>query len=290
MPVEGSDACHAATDQGRRKTERNDNSVIAVRYGEWTSKRSDILLDSHSVKGEEPKSTLAYYFWIVRTGQRLILIDTGFSSDVGRRRGRSVLIDPIDAFCGLGLHPECEIDIVLTHAHYDHIGNIGWFKNASFHMSQAEYDFWTGDVADAPSFAPLVERDEIDHLHRFAESGRLALFDGDLRLAPGVELILGPGHTPGELMVRVETPDGVVLLTSDAVHLDEELHAEVPFRHMSDLITSHRTYRRIKKLTKTGEIDHVIAGHEPSVADRYPPLSGPLEESTVLIAGDWPQV
>ncbi|PCC55110.1 N-acyl homoserine lactonase family protein [Brevibacterium aurantiacum] len=290
MSVEGSGTRHAATDEGRRMTESNANSVVAIRYGEWTSNRSDILLDPHSGAGKEPEATLAYYFWIVQAGQRLILIDTGFSAEVGRRRGRTVLIDPIDAFRALGLNPECEIDIVLTHAHYDHIGNAEWFKNANFHMSQAEYDFWTGEVADAPSFAPLVETDELEHLRRLADSGRLALFDGDLRLAPGVELLLGPGHTPGELMARVDTPDGVVLLTSDAVHLDEELRTEVPFRHMSDLITSHMTYRRITSFVDTGEVDHVIAGHEPTVADRYPSLSSPLEKSAVLIAGVWPQL
>lgn len=290
MPVDDNESCHAATDEGGRMAEKNANSVIAVRYGEWTSKRSDIFLDPHPGPGEEPRATLAYYFWIVQAGQRTILVDTGFSADVGRRRGRTVLIDPVDAFRALGLHPDSEVDIVLTHAHYDHIGNAAWFENADFHMSQSEYDFWTGEIAGAPSFAPLVEPDEIEHVRHLADSNRLALFDGNRRLAPGVDLLLSPGHTPGELMVRVEAPDGVVLLTSDAVHLDEELHTEVPFRHMSDLITSHTTYRRITRLVESGEVDHVIAGHEPTVADRYPSLSGPLQDSATLIAGIRPQL
>jgi glyoxylase-like metal-dependent hydrolase (beta-lactamase superfamily II) len=226
--------------------------------------------------------TLAYYFWVVQTPSRTVVVDTGFDATVARRRGRRVLIPVPEALEALAIAPDDEIDVILTHAHYDHIGNASWFRRARVHIAAAEYAFWRSPASDRPDFRALIEEPELAALEAIEAAGRLHLVTDEYEIAPGVAVLLGPGHTPGELMVRVETADGAVLLTSDAVHFDEELASGRPFRHMCDVPTSHRTYDRIRALQADGT-RHVVSGHDDAVSSSYPPLEGALAAHAVRI-------
>ena len=66
-----------------------------------------------------------YYFWVLRSADTLRLVDCGFDPDAGRRRGRTLLIDPIEALSRLAIAPEDVREIIVSHAHYDHIGVLG---------------------------------------------------------------------------------------------------------------------------------------------------------------------
>lgn len=270
----------------QRSVQPRGNTVVAVRHGEWHTTRSRVYLNYSDLGEPDGPHTVAYYLWVITTPSRTIVVDTGFASDAAARRGRDVLIAPSEAFEALGLDRDADLDLVLTHAHYDHIGNAAWFRQATVYMARAEFDFWRSPQAAIPSFQGLVEPGELRHLHQLEESGRLQLIEADPALAPGVQLLIAPGHTPGELMVRVETDDGVVLLTSDAVHFDEELARDIPFRHMCDLVAAHDAFRDIRERVRDGSVDHVVAGHENSVSIRFPPLPGLLSTHAVVIGGE----
>jgi glyoxylase-like metal-dependent hydrolase (beta-lactamase superfamily II) len=261
------------------------NDVVAVRFGRLLTTRSYVFLDHESHGLPDEPFELAYYFWLVRSPDGPVLVDTGFDRDVGLRRGREVVVDPCAAFAALGLEPTKPIDIVVTHAHYDHIGNLRHFTDATVHMSGSEYDFWTvHDEATTGLFAHLVEADEIAHLRDLRTDGRLRLLDEPTQIRPGVEIFAAPGHTPGQLAVAVDTPQGRVVLASDAVHVDEELRHRRPFTSMTDLATALDTYQRLDQLEGTT----IIAGHEASVLDRFPMLPGTLAEHAVVIGGSAP--
>ena len=68
-----------------------------------------------------------YFFWIVRNRQRTVVVDTGFSPQSGRLRNRTLLADVGELFRHFGVDPSTSPTVVLTHAHYDHAGNLGLF-------------------------------------------------------------------------------------------------------------------------------------------------------------------
>ena len=79
------------------------NEVWAVRYGTRVTTRTEAYLNWH-VYGEPDESfRMDYFFWIVRGGGRTTVVDCGFDPEVGRRRGREVLVDPVDALAALGI-------------------------------------------------------------------------------------------------------------------------------------------------------------------------------------------
>ena len=257
--------------------------VIAVRHGELTQLRSEAYRDYASYGEPDGPVTLAYYFWLILTEGRTVVVDTGFDEVVARRRGRNVLISVPEALERLGIDPDDELDLILTHAHYDHVGNVDWFRRATVHMARAEFDFWSSPTSEAGDSRSLVEQQELDTLKELHRAGRLRLMEEETHIAPGVRVLFAPGHTPGELMVHVDTSRERILLTSDAVHFDEELEHGRPFRHMCDLPQSFRSYDRIHAMTAADEVDLVVSGHDDSVSSVYPPLPGPLERYAVRL-------
>lgn len=245
-------------------------TVVAVRYGELSTTRSDVYLNYADYGASDDPAALAYYFWVVTGEGRTVVLDTGFSAEVGQRRGRALLIDPVEAFDRLEVPDDADTLVVLSHAHYDHIGNLDRFRRAVFVMATAEYEYWVHGPRPLDITHRVVEEREIAQLRDLRAAGRLRLVDGSVDLVPGVRIVPGPGHTPGQLMLAVETERGALLLTSDAVHTDEELARRMPFRHMCALPAAAETYDLIDDLAARSEVRLVVAGHEPALVGRFP--------------------
>lgn len=258
--------------------------VVAVRYGRLLTSRADAYLNFRDYGEADGPHEYAYDFWVIRDSERTVVLDTGFAAPVGVRRGREVLIDPLDALAALGIPDDESTTVVVSHAHYDHIGNLRAFRRARVVMSRAEYAFWVAEPRDQLLTRQLVEPDELEVLRELRAAGRLDLVDAPHALAPGLELLAAPGHTPGELMLLVDAPVGGILLTADAVHFDEELERRMPFRHMCDIVAAADSYDAIDALRASGAAARVIAGHEPAYRDRYPAHPGLPDHALLLSA------
>jgi glyoxylase-like metal-dependent hydrolase (beta-lactamase superfamily II) len=252
------------------------NEVIAVRYGTRSTTRSDIFLH-YALYGEpDADARMDYFFWVIRSPQRTILVDCGFNSASGSRRGRTMLCTPAAALHELGIEPADVSLLITTHGHYDHIGNLDEFGAAEIVMSEREYDFWTGPLASRPLFATSAEPCDIDTLRRLRAAGRLRLLPPSCmraEVAPGVEVIEVGGHTPGQLVVTAELADGTAVIASDALHYYEEMLLDRPFTHVADLPAMYAGFELLRSLT-TEASRYLVAGHDPEVMQRFPPVEG----------------
>ncbi len=248
--------------------------VLAVRFGNRVTTRAESFLNYHLYGEPDEKIGIDYYFWVIRDGDGTVtMIDTGFAPGAGDRRGRHWDTTPADALPGLGIDPREVATVVVTHAHWDHIGNLHQFPDARIVISQAEYDFWTGPVARRAQFAAHVEPGELASLTTARRDGRLTLITDQHTLAPGVELVEVGGHTPGELIVTVAVAAGTVVLASDALHFYEEVERDRPFAILSDLPGMYRAYDLLADLA-AGPDTWLVAGHDTSVRERFAPYRG----------------
>lgn len=257
--------------------------VVAVRHGRLRTTRSGFYLNYAEYGEPDAPLELGYWFWVVRNGSRTIVVDTGYSREGGTRRGREVLLDPLRGLSELGIAAESDdTEIVITHAHYDHAGNLSGFPTQPVYLHRSEAAFWLGPDARHLQFQSVVDDADLEHLRRVSRTDRVRWVEEACEIAPGVSVIPLPGHTPGQLVVRVATERGTVVLASDACHLDEELERDMPFKHNTDLIGVYRGLETLRDWQRNGDL--IIAGHEPAVIDRFPRLDGALREHAVRIA------
>jgi glyoxylase-like metal-dependent hydrolase (beta-lactamase superfamily II) len=250
--------------------------VLAVRYGSRVTSRAEMYLNFHLYGEPDAGLDIDYYFWVIRDRAGVFLVDTGFAPAVGDRRRRAHWTTPAQVLPRLGIDPDDVAAIVISHAHWDHIGNIGQFPRANLVMTEAEYAFWTSPLAGRRHFAEHSEPGEIGLLRQARQQDRLTLFSGQYVLAPGIELAEVGGHTPGQLIASAATPDGgTAVLASDALHFYEEVERDRPFAIVADLPAMYRAYDTLAQLAAQPGT-HLVAGHDPEVRARFAPYAAHL--------------
>lgn len=244
--------------------------IYAIKYAAMPRVRRDnfVPADPH----DDASMPMDYYVWLLRSAQRVILIDTGFGQEMADRRDRVLLRCPIEALAAVGVQPGDVQDVVITHLHYDHAGNLGKLPNARFHIQDGEVDYATGRCMCHKTMRHAYAVEDVVQLVQHVYADRVVFHQGDSQLAPGVELMLIGGHTKGLQSVRVQTQRGWVVLASDASHYYENMMGGRAFPivySMADMLEGHR-----RLLAAAESPDHVVPGHDPQVLQRYPALDG----------------
>ncbi len=237
--------------------------VVIVKYGTRETRRSDVYLNYPLYRENDGPIGMDYFFWIIRNSQRTLVVDTGFSRADGDARGRTTLAGVPELFAHFGVDSSTSPDVILTHAHYDHTGNINHFTSSNVIMAESEFAFWSGRHARRVLFHHAAHDEDLALLQELSATGRLKLFSGRSVVAPGVEVIEVGGHTPGQSVVRVQTDEGVVLLASDAIHYYEEYDADKLFVTVADLVKMYEGFDQIREMEEAGVIRHLVSGHDP---------------------------
>lgn len=245
--------------------------VVVVKFGTRSTRKSDVYLNFDIYDIADDPIDMDYYFWVLQNERHTVVVDTGFSQVAGIRRKRTSLINPAEAFAALGVSGDDAPDVVITHAHYDHAGNLDLFPSSRVIMSQAEYEFWTSPLASRKQFAHIVEEADLRQIVRAHDEERLTTFSGHMQLTPGVELIEVGGHTPGQIVVKVLTSEGNTLLASDAIHYYEEYEADMPFMLVADLPRMYSTFDTIRSMMDD-DVRYLVPGHDPSTLGRFTPV------------------
>ncbi len=253
-------------------------TVTALRYASRMTTRSDVFLRYRQYGEPDGPQEMTYYLWVLRNGDRTIVVDTGFSAAGGGSRGRQFLVAPLEALRRAGVAPGAVELLIVTHLHYDHTGHLDAFADTPAVVSRSEVEFWTGPLAGRAQFAAHIEPGEVQGL---ADRAGVTLIAGEHEVAPGVVSIEVGGHSPGQTILAVEGQSGPILLTSDAVHFYEEIDRDRACGVLHDLARVYGAYDTIREHIERGA--RVIAGHDPLVMDRFPRLESDPELG-VLVA------
>jgi glyoxylase-like metal-dependent hydrolase (beta-lactamase superfamily II) len=110
--------------------------IYALRYATMSPRTPHLnylVPDPHETTAQD----LDYFVWLIRGGGRDILVDTGFNAEEAKLRGRKLNLNPVDALERFGVKADSIKDVIVTHLHYDHAGNLDRFPNARFHCRNA---------------------------------------------------------------------------------------------------------------------------------------------------------
>lgn len=204
--------------------------------GEETWKDNEDWLAPDHWDPESDRAVMALQTWVLRSGGRTILVDTGVGN--GRERPGSPQFhhwqgDFLGRLERAGVRPE-DVDVVVnTHLHADHVG---WNTRAADGTEggggewvptfpRAEY---LVPAADDAHFGPdnsygdgrdpsdrFVYEDSVAPLHR---AGRTVLWDGVHRIDEHLTLESAPGHTPGSAVLRLASAGERAVFVGDLLH------------------------------------------------------------------------
>jgi glyoxylase-like metal-dependent hydrolase (beta-lactamase superfamily II) len=252
--------------------------IYAVRYARHDRPARENFLggDPHDVN-----MPLDYFVWAILGGGRTYVVDTGFGAEQAAKRKRELLRSPADGLKAVGIDPARVENVILTHMHYDHAGNLDLFPNATFHIQDREMMYCTGRCMCHPTLRDSFEPADVIGMVTRLFAGRAKFHDGAAELAPGISLHFIGGHTMGLQSVRVLTRRGWVVLASDACHLYAHIEQGRAFPvvfNVADMLEGHQTLKRLASSAK-----HIVPGHDPLVMQRYPAARADLANIVVRL-------
>lgn len=232
----------------------NDGKTFAL--GVSTNAVADVL---RAAGAPADQITLSVNALLVRTGRRLILIDTG----LGPRYHGQLLASLKIA----GVAPGDVTDVLITHPHPDHIGGLLdaqgklAFPNATIHMASAAWDWMQQE--GAPAMAKVI-------------AARVQTFEPGARIAPAIVSVSLPGHTPGHVGYEVTSGRSRLLYIGDIAHssIVSLARPEWSIEFDSDHVAARKTRRKtLSALAKSGEwvfsphfafpgVGHIVAAGE----------------------------
>ena len=258
-------------------------SVWSVKYGERVVRKSDVFYDYGSYGLPDGDLDMDYNFWVVRDGDKIMLVDTGYDIPKFDWLGEISVTPTPQGLEILGIDP-AEVSMVITsHFHYDHIGYLGLFPNAQVVSGQAERDYWFGKEAAGQLEGEFSTVDDLAPVHKAEAEGRLRLISEPTEVYPGITVYPVGGHCPGELLTRIDTASGGLILTVDAAHFYEQIENEWPFFAYTDLDEMKAGLSFINKLAaETGAT--IIPGHDGRTRERFPAAPGAAGQIATVLA------
>ena len=229
--------------------------------------------------------------FLVRTGDRVVLVDAGsgpgdgepfvptadesdpallrWAADNGHpdpEAARGVLRTIVQtdlrtgsfgaSLAALGFRPDDITDVLLSHLHFDHIGWLSvdgrpYFPNAVVRCERhdAEYflapDFDDGFYRVLWNAMPTSER-MAPVLAQFEP------WDEDAAIAPGLDCVYAPGHTPGSAIFAITSGSERALILGDSVHCPQELMDPEFYGGGVDVAQADATRERIRRDAEDG--------------------------------------
>ncbi|HKM67027.1 MAG TPA: N-acyl homoserine lactonase family protein [Candidatus Acidoferrum sp.] len=245
-----------------------DYSIYAIRYADSPGDSvADLVMGAP--KGEKIDTIFA--IWLIRGGGRNILFDSGFHRERWFKEWPiKNYLRPDEAVKLAGVQPEEVTDIVISHAHWDHIGGIDLFPKATVWIQKEEFRYYTGEAWQPGGDNGGIDPEDVQALVRLNTEGRVRLVDGDnVEIFPGIRAYTGGHHTYASQYLLVEGSPRFVL-ASDNAYLYRNLETHMASATFTDADHAANIKNQEKMVQLAGSVDRVIPGHDALQFQKYP--------------------
>ena len=159
--------------------------------------------------------------YLINTGEKLILIDTGAGKLFGPTLGN--IVGNIKA---AGYQPEQIDEIYITHMHPDHVGGLTvdgkmMFPNAVVRADKKDADLWLSEanLNAAPEANKGFFKGAMASVNPYVAAGKFKSFEGNSDLVKGIKAGSSYGHTPGHTTYTIESKGERLAVIGDLMHV-----------------------------------------------------------------------
>ena len=243
-------------------------SIQAIRY----ATAPDVPVSELVVGGPKDKKVdIAMVVWLIRGGGRTILFDSGFHRDTFLKDfPMKDYLSPDEALKTARVQPDAVTDVVISHAHWDHMGGIDLFSKATVWIQREEYRYYTADAWQPNGEHGGIDPEDVKELVKLNTDGRVRLIDGDnVEIFPGIRAYTGSRHTyASEYLCVNGTPPFV--LASDNAYFYLNLSARLASATFSDADHAANIAQQARMIRLAGSPDRVVPGHDMLQFSKFP--------------------
>lgn len=175
--------------------------IIPIEYGK--SFLSESMIFQNGAK--EKFRPIVFMIYLIKTQNRLILADAGCETMPGF--DMHDFIGPVKALEKLNIKPEDITDVIITHAHHDHIECVKYFNNARIHIQKDEYE--NGKNYLIPEL-------------------NICLFNEETKICDNTKVVKIGGHSKGSCIVEITDNRDKFIIAGDECYLRECLQKQIP--------------------------------------------------------------
>jgi N-acyl homoserine lactone hydrolase len=262
-------------------------SVWLLEYAHIPTQAMSVFLAGHHNEGFR---LMPFSYLVLKGEGHVAMVDVGMDpgqDDYARELAQKDNVQdwqpPEKVLAKIGLMPADVDTVFLTHAHYDHMGNLGAFPKAQFYIQKREYQDWMGALSLPERYKNVlmaINPQDLANAKKLVESGRMTLIDGaQENVLPGIHLRPAyDGHTYASQMVIIENqdPSGTWVYCGDLAYTRTNLtgiDGSGIYIPVGIAVGTH--YNIMKSYDEMLEIvgkklDYIIIGHESDSWELYP--------------------
>jgi N-acyl homoserine lactone hydrolase len=262
-------------------------SIWLLEYAHIPNQAMSVFLAGHHNQGVR---LMPFSYLVLKGEGHIAMVDVGldpgqddYAKELAQKDNLQDWQPPEKVLAKIGLKP-ADIDTVfLTHAHYDHMGNLTAFPRAQFYIQKREYQDWMWALALPERYKNVlmaVNPQDLANAKKMVESGRMTLVDGaQENVLPGIHLRPAyDGHTFASQMVIVENQAGAStwVYCGDLAYTRTNLtginHSGIYIPVGIAVGTGYNLMKSYDEMLEivSGKLDHIIIGHETDSWELYP--------------------
>ena len=185
--------------------------IIPIPYG-----RTAIPECMCFINGSRQKCRSIFFkIYLIKAEEKLILADAG--CETMRSFEMQDFIGSIHALESIGVNPKEISDVLITHSHHDHIECVKYFKNATIHIQEDEYERGKKYIPD---------------------NFKVNTFKDEFIVDKNIKMIKIGGHSKGSSIVEIVDDDKIHIIAGDECYLRDCLNKKIPTGSSFDKIAS----------------------------------------------------
>lgn len=213
---------------------KNNLKIYAVKYGVSEFPKKFIFYGDKS----QDKLPFCWMFYYIEYQDRKILVDTGFNNDkLVKMFDIEDFHDPVRILSDNGIEAGSITDVIITHTHFDHIGNADKFPNARIIINKKELE-------------SFMKGNGLGEVRKYLRGNpKVHTFENSIVFLDFFRIQTIGGHSEGSSVVFFTYRDEQYCLTGDETYLYDNINS---LTGNGSVVNHNKNISFLKELNKSG--------------------------------------